>query len=102
MIQTVKLAKLVLSDINVRTRGEDLIEQFAADQNAESIDLALCEEGIAWGREQMAKSMGAYTAGADQKEAVRAEAKASSKTPKSADSAKKGADNGSRKTTERR
>jgi|GEM_PF-7022877 len=37
MIQTVKLAKLVLSDINVRTRGEDLIEQFAADISARGI-----------------------------------------------------------------
>ena len=37
MIQTVKLAKLVLSDINVRTRGEDLIEQFAADIFARGI-----------------------------------------------------------------
>lgn len=37
MIQTVKLAKLILSDINVRTRGEDLIEQFAADISARGI-----------------------------------------------------------------
>ncbi|MDX3911048.1 MAG: ParB/RepB/Spo0J family partition protein [Sphingobium sp.] len=31
MIQTVKLARLILSDINVRKAGDDLIEQFAAD-----------------------------------------------------------------------
>jgi len=37
MIQTVKLAKLVLSDINVRKAGDDLIEQFAADISARGI-----------------------------------------------------------------
>lgn len=36
-IQTVKLAKLSLSDINVRTPGADLIEQFAADISARGI-----------------------------------------------------------------
>lgn len=34
MMQTVKLAKLVASEINVRTAGEDLIEQFAASISA--------------------------------------------------------------------
>ena len=37
MMQTVKLAKLVASEINVRTAGEDLIEQFAADISARGI-----------------------------------------------------------------
>lgn len=37
MIQTVKLAKLILSDINVRKAGDDLIEQFAADISARGI-----------------------------------------------------------------
>ncbi|MPS71392.1 MULTISPECIES: ParB/RepB/Spo0J family partition protein [unclassified Novosphingobium] len=37
MIQTVKLAKLVASEINVRKAGDDLIEQFAADISARGI-----------------------------------------------------------------
>ncbi len=37
MMQTVKLTKLVASEINVRTAGEDLIEQFAADISARGI-----------------------------------------------------------------
>jgi ParB family chromosome partitioning protein len=36
-IQTVKLAKLILSDINVRKAGDDLLEQFAADIAARGI-----------------------------------------------------------------
>lgn len=36
-IQTIKLSRLTLSDINVRTSGEDLIEQFAADISARGI-----------------------------------------------------------------
>ncbi|TVV76963.1 ParB/RepB/Spo0J family partition protein [Sphingomonas solaris] len=36
-IQTVKLAKLTLSDINVRKAGDDLLEQFAADISARGI-----------------------------------------------------------------
>jgi ParB family chromosome partitioning protein len=37
MLQTVKLAKLILSDINVRTAGHDLIEQLAANILARGI-----------------------------------------------------------------
>ncbi len=37
MIQTVKLSKLALSDINVRKAGDDLIEQFAADIEARGV-----------------------------------------------------------------
>lgn len=36
-IQTVKLAKLTLSDINVRKAGDDLLDQFAADISARGI-----------------------------------------------------------------
>ena len=37
MIQSVKLSKLALSDINVRKAGDDLIEQFAADIEARGV-----------------------------------------------------------------
>jgi ParB family chromosome partitioning protein len=37
MMQTVKLAKLVASETDVCTAGEDLIEQFAADISARGI-----------------------------------------------------------------
>jgi nucleotide-binding universal stress UspA family protein len=55
----------------MRDMTRDKVEQFANQKQASSVNLALCEEGIAEGRRMMAQMLGDYKAGGMRQEAAR-------------------------------
>jgi hypothetical protein len=58
----------------MRDLTREKVEEFAAAKNLTRVDLALCEEGIAEGRQMMARMLGDYKAGGTRRNEARASA----------------------------